>query len=323
MKHIFSSLTWAALALVASAAFAQGSTPIPAPASEPGTAGQGTEAQALVAAAARRILAEQAVSADLRYKIDAFGHVLAGTGKYLQLGAGSEKLLRLELKMQVGDQPATVQEICGPDFYWIRRDVPPAPATLGRVNLRQFRQTLALAAREQPGEIMPTGNWLVLGGLPRLIAALEQNFDFTAARADELQFPAANDGSVQRLPIWIVDGAWKPDRLAALTGGKVVEDPAELPAQLPDRVQLVLGRTSDVLPLFPYRITYLRSSAGKGFAGRAGEGVARELLSLELFNVHRKDDIDPREFEYNPGNQEVRDLTATYVQRISGETKVR
>ena len=94
-----------------------------------------------------------AIAADLRYKIDAFGHELVGTGRYLQLGAGADKLLRLELKMQVAGKPATLQEICGPDTIWVRRDVPPAAPTLGRVNLQQLRQTLARTWRRSAATI--------------------------------------------------------------------------------------------------------------------------------------------------------------------------
>jgi aspartyl-tRNA(Asn)/glutamyl-tRNA(Gln) amidotransferase subunit B len=44
---------------------------------------------------------EQAISAEMRYRIDAFGHQLVGTGSYLQFGPGAEKLIRLDLRMQV------------------------------------------------------------------------------------------------------------------------------------------------------------------------------------------------------------------------------
>ena len=145
MKHSLSSLTFATATLVISTAFAQ-VTPLatagsPAGAVTPiGIASSNQHSgQQLVAEAARRVLDEPAVAAELRYKVDAFGHQLIGTGSYLQLGRGTEKLLRLDLKMQVGDRPATLQEIRGEDFYWIRRAVPPTGATLGRVDLRQLR----------------------------------------------------------------------------------------------------------------------------------------------------------------------------------------
>src|SRR5205823_14958758 len=94
--------------------------------------------QQLLAEAAKRVASEPAISAELRYRIDAFGHELVGTGSYLQYGAGGDKLVRLDLRMQVGDKPATVQEIRGEESYWIRRDVPPGPPTLGRVDIHKF-----------------------------------------------------------------------------------------------------------------------------------------------------------------------------------------
>jgi hypothetical protein len=162
----------------------------------------------------------------------------------------------------------------------------------------------------------------MLGGLARLIAALEQNFRFAEPRADELQFSAADGKSLIRLPIWVVQGQWKAERLAALVGrepGKL----GPLPEQLPDRVELVLGRTEDALRLFPYRITYWHADAADAKASKEAAAAApRELLTLELFNVSRKP-IDAREFEYQPGDQEVQNLTQFYVQRYSGELKLR
>jgi hypothetical protein len=261
----------------------------------------------------------------LRYKIDAAGHVLVGTGSYLQLGAGPEKLLRLELKMHIGDLPASVLEIRGPDHYWIRRDLPPAPVTLGRVNLVSLRQSIVRGRQLAPGS-MPTSDWIMLGGLPRLLAALEQSFDFSPAAAEELKFTAADGKSIESLPIWTIEGRWKPDRLTALSVADPAKtDEAALPEQLPSRVRLILGRNTGVLPLFPYRVTYLRP-AGEG-QGRAGEGGSdpplREVVTLELFNVQRKDDLDARQFDYNPGTQEFQDLTTAYIQRLSGESKLR
>jgi hypothetical protein len=271
-----------------------------------------------VAAAARGVANEPAVSAELRYRIDAFGHVLVGSGNYLQFGASAEKLVRLDLRMQLGEKKATVQEIRGPETYWIRRDVPPNPPSLGRVDLRQLRKSLLQTAPPTGEQVLPQGDWIMLGGLARLMSALDQNFAFEEARPDELQFSSA-DGQPIRLPIWHVTGEWKPTKLAALTGNEKGQ-PGRLPEQLPDRVELVLGRTEDVLPLFPYRITYWRSSPtdGKG----ATPAPARELLTLELFNVSRRP-IDVREFEYEPGDQDVQNLTQIYAQRFASETKVR
>jgi hypothetical protein len=287
--------------------------------------------QQLVADAARRLANEPAISAELRYRIDAFGHELIGTGNYLQYtppaqtrsvsDGPADKLLRLDLRMQVGDKPATVQEVRGEESYWIRRDVPPTPPSLGRVDLRQLRKSLAQATPPSAGDVMPQGDWIMLGGLSRLMANLDQNFAFSPPKADELQFTAGDGKTVVRLPIWLVSGQWKPERLDALAEREPGKSRA-LPEQLPDRVELVLGRTEDVLPLFPYRVTYWRTPA-RGTNDKSQEPLApRELLTLEFFNVSRKK-IDAREFQYQPGDQDVQNLTPFYVQRYSGETKLR
>jgi hypothetical protein len=316
MTHRFPSLMLGCLlALFAGSVVSAQTAPSPQP---PAPAPSG---QQLVADAARRVANEPAISAELRYRIDAFGHELIGTGNYLQYGAGTDKLLRLDLRMQVGDKPATVQEVRGEESYWIRRDVPPIPPSLGRVDLRQLRKSLAQASPPSAGDVMPQGDWIMLGGLSRLMANLDQSFAFSPPTADELQFTAGDGKTVVRLPIWLVSGQWKPERLDALAEREPGKSRA-LPEQLPDRVELLLGRTEDILPLFPYRVTYWRTPS-RGKNDKSQEPLPpRELLTLEFFNVSRKK-MDPREFQYQPGDQDVQNLTPFYVQRYSGETKLR
>jgi hypothetical protein len=167
-----------------------------------------------VAAAARNVQNESALSADLRYRIDAFGHQLAGQGSYQQLGKGPEKLLRLELKIQVADQAITRQEVCGPTFYYIRRESPFAPTSLGRVNLRHVREAIARAPA--PIATNPAEVWILLGGLPRLLETLHRNFEFDEPREDALQFTTEGAKDVQSLPVLVVRGRWKKQRLEAL-----------------------------------------------------------------------------------------------------------
>src|SRR5262245_11878329 len=216
MKHRFRSLTWVVMAAAAGAVWL-----LEMEARSQGLGDRGREVvargQQLVAESARRVASEAAISAEMRYRIDAFGHELVGTGTYLQYGAGPEKLLRLDLRMQVGDKAATVQEIRGAESYWVRRDVPPSPPSLGRVDLNQLRKSIAAGTIPTAGDVLPQGEWIMLGGLARLITALDQNFSFGLPRAEELQFQAADGKSTVKLPIWVVAGEWKPDRLAALT----------------------------------------------------------------------------------------------------------
>ena len=306
MRHRFASFTWAALVAATLVTDASGQEPV-------------ASGQTLVSSAARQVAAEVAVSAEMRYRIDAFGHQLVGTGNYLQYGQGPEKLVRLDLRMQVGDKVATVQEIRGEESYWVRRDVPPAAPTLGRVDLRQLRKSITQSNSLGEADVLPQGDWIMLGGLARVLSALEANFQFGEPRSDEVKFMAADGKSEVRLPIWVTSGQWKPERLEALTA-RAHGKKGALPEQLPDRVEVVLGRTEDVLPLFPFRITYWRTTATDKSAKEQAQ--PRELLTLELFNVSRKR-IDPLEFQYQPGDQDVQNLTPFYVQRLNGDTKVR
>jgi hypothetical protein len=285
-----------------------------------GVRGQETAGgQQLLAEAVRRVDQETAIAADLRYRVDAFGRQLLGTGTYLQCGAGPQRRLRVDLRMQVGERPATLQEIRGPDYYWIRKEVPPAAATLGRVDLVQLSRALRPTDEPTGLEVTPRQNWILLGGLPRLLAALERSFEFSEAKQDEVQITTG--GQQQRLPIWVLEGRWKPARLAALTG-RAPGMGGRLPEQLPDRAQVVLDRSDQSLRLFPYRISYWRAAQVAPGASRGSE-QDQELLALELFNVRRIGAVNPREFQYSAGEQEVLDLTTAYIQQLGGERKLR
>lgn len=296
-------------------------------AQEPATSGAGqgatTAGNALVAAAARSVQAEPSVQAQIRYRIDANGQNLLGNGLYLQLGDGPEKLLRFDLKLQVGQRTAALQQISGQQYYWIRRDLPPANHKVSRVNLRSIRQAITKqhATEDRDADLtgIPSSSpaddaWLLLGGLPALLEGLQRNFDFGVARAGEIDLPATASTGPARLPVWAVSGVWKKDRWDALNGASA-KNKKLVPPELPVRVDLVLGRSERSFNLFPYRVFYY----GRNSQGRAGEGGAINLnpmVSMELFNVQPAAELDPRDFDYNPGEQEVEDLTQAYLVKL-------
>lgn len=286
-------------------------------------AGQGTTAgNALVAAAARRVQAEPSVQAQIRYRIDAHGQNLLGNGLYLQLGDGPEKLLRFDLKLQVGQRTAALQQISGQQYYWVRRDLPPANHKVSRVNLRSIRQAIAKQHADDDRDSDLSGipmnspaddAWLLLGGLPALLEGLHLNFEFGTARAGEIELPATVSSGPTRLPVWAVSGVWKKDRWDALTAAGVKNKKLP-PPELPVRVDLVLGRTERSFQLFPYRVFYYTRNTNSG----AGEGAVNltPMVSMELFNVQPAAELDPRDFDYNPGEQEVEDLTQAYLVKL-------
>ena len=116
-------------------------------------------------------------------------------------------------------------------------------------------------------------------------------------------------------------GQWKPERLDRAWPSASQANRAMLPEQLPDRVEFVLGRTEDVLPLFPYRMTYWRTPAPHNDKSQEPLVAARAVDAGVVQCLAKT--IDAREFQYQPGDQEVQNLTQFYVQRYSGETKLR
>jgi hypothetical protein len=270
----------------------------------------------VVAAAAQKVQAIDGLSADLRCRIEAFGHSLAGQGSYQQLGPGPEKLLRMELKVQADDQAITRLEVCGPTYCYIRQESPLHKTPLARVNLRTLRQ--AISRLPEPIARNPAPAWIQLGGLPRLLDSLEQNFTFAAPRGDELQFVTADGKRVEKLPVIVVSGTWKEDKLEALSSAKGKRSES---TQIPARVELILGRADQQPALFPYRITYYAAPQGNAKEVAPADSADQVLFMLELFNVQPRRDLDPAAFEYLPGDQEVADLTGVYLERLGLKSK--
>jgi len=267
------------------------------------------------------------LAAELRYRIDAFGQQLVGAGSYLQAVVDGDRLLKLELQTRVGNRPATLIEVRGrskldeaSDFYWVRRDVPPEPPKVWRVNLRDLRSAEMTPPEPSspPGALAGVSS--MLGGLPQLLASLDQNFAFDAPTADELQFRGA-DGQAKAVPVWKLTGRWKSERLSALTGRDAAKS-SEIPEQLPQRVELILNRSQAIPPLFPCRITFWRAAGKKGKQPAAGSGQ-RELLTLEFFHIDPQAKIELAQFSFNAGDADVENRTERYKQRFSGGTVLR
>lgn len=260
------------------------------------TAGREQEAaaangQELVAESAEAVFGQSSISAGLRYRIDIFEQQLLGSGNYWQLGYADHKKSRLELKIQIGEHLSSVRQTCDGRFLWVHRDLP-GGTVLIRYDLRRIREALAQSQTTPATSV--DANWMALGGLSKLLDGLSGNFEFGVAEANQLQ----------EVPVWVIEGRWRPERLASLVpewreailAGEQVPV-AQLPAQLPERVRVVLGRDDR----FPYRIEYLRRDENDQW---------KEILTMEFFEV-RLGGIPPRRelFVYEPGDQEYFDHT--------------
>ena len=269
-----------------------------------------TDGNKLVAEAARHVFRQKAIEAKVRQRVMVFGQEVVGGGEYAQLSVGQQNLLRLEMKMQVGPQPATLLQVSGSRDLWIRRQVPPAPPRLEHVNLTRLRN--ALSRLDEEGKSIPSENWILLGGLSKLVESLHRNFNFALPK----------DSRIGDQPVLVLRGELKPERLKELqreSGGKKREEEPST-EQLPTAVILTLARADQPLPHFPYRIEYLRQLSEKELKAESAQDKDRptevSLSIIEFYEVRSPSGLDPQMFEFDPGDEESEDRTQSYVRKL-------
>ncbi|HJN10638.1 MAG TPA: hypothetical protein QF564_18270 [Pirellulaceae bacterium] len=253
----------------------------------------------LIAAAGANLARLPALEAKLRQRVRLFGHELVGSGIYQQMPAGRQRMMRLELKMDVAGQVTSFQQISNGTTLWIRRDSGD-DQSLEYINLRRIRQALDKQTGTQT--MSPLGNWFALGGLDQLLHELSRNFEFTEPTPSQI-------GTV---PVWELSGEWKPDALKQF-GVTAAE---KLPSHLPQIVRVTLGRDQQ-LPLFPYRIEYGRRS-NKTEVGSSSSGAASyvAIAAMDLHGVQHRPDLAAQHFRFQPNEQEVVDVTQRYLSRL-------
>jgi hypothetical protein len=251
----------------------------------------------VVLQSARNLYDRHALEAEFRYRIEAYDRTLVGSGRYVQSGLGPEKLFRLEMNTQLEDRKATFLTVCGKRYLWIRRDLGPDRQSLARIDLRRLRQATQAAGPPLADDPSPT--WLGIVSLPKMLGTIGGWFVFKPAQEAML-----GDRKVLQLR-GVVNAEMRDNLLgAADKKGRGRE-------QIPDAVQLTLG-TDQALPLFPYRIEYLKAPKGKG-----GDPTALQpMLTLDFYSAKVPSDIDPAQFEYFPGDQEVEDRTRLFLERL-------
>jgi outer membrane lipoprotein-sorting protein len=276
-----------------------------------------------VAAATNQL---QSVQARIRYRANLFGTQNVGAGLYLQQGIGEDRKFRLELKTAIGEQKLlTFQQVCDGKFLWQYRDsfnkqgpdklAPAKPGddaadrpTITRIDLVKVRQTLQDSDRKFTSNAL---GQLAFGGLPKLLDGLQKSFRFNRVEA----------GHLDTLPVWTAVGSWSPEGIAFLS--KDLADQAAhdqplnlklLPPQLPEQVWLYVGQDD----LFPYRIEYRRRT-GQGRGGETGQGEMVPIVTVEFYEVRLNAPINPHEFDYQPGNADIVDNTASYIKEAQGK----
>jgi hypothetical protein len=255
-------------------------------------AGQPPHGQWLVGRAVRELVKQESLQAEIRQQVDLYGHHLVGVGRYRQFFVAGEQRLRLELKLQLGEQVSTLTQVADGRHFWTRLDMP-EETTLSRIDLRRVKEQVW--QRTSSGLLAESSMWMALGGLPKLLQGLESHFEFSPPQAAHWK----------KKPVWVTEGTWKPALLKHHW-----ETSKSIPEYIPRRVQLVLGRDSEV-PLFPYRIRFWRS-----VEVLAEDTSIRPMVTLEFHRITRPTFFTRSMFEYKRGDQVVIDRTDTFLKHL-------
>jgi len=255
-----------------------------------------TAAQKLLREALIALESHRSVSAKIHQEIDLFGQQLIGNGIYRQ-GPPESRWMLLDLKIKVDENDWTIQQRCDGETYWQCRSVGGERTEVSRVDIARLRNRRE-AWQAQWGQTSLLG----MGGLPKLLVALDQAFEFkTVANA-----------TFERQPVYALRGEWRLDRLARWLPDQkdaiVAGQPAnltKLPAPIPDHVFVLLGRDD----LFPCRIKYGRDAPNVN-------GESRTVVAMNFDSVVFDQPVDAGEFKFDPGTTPVADYTETYLNQL-------
>jgi hypothetical protein len=252
------------------------------------------KADQLLAQSLAQLARYDSVSAKIRQQIDLNGYELIGDGLYLQSTSGNDLLLRMELKVQVAGQLCSSLQVSDGRQLWIEEQRC-TERTVQRVDVREVANALRKA---KPRLEELGGGRLPLGGLPEWLHSLEVNF----------QFVYGGERVLEGVPVSMLVGSWRKDRLLEMLpkqkeqieAGKPA-DLSEIPAHLPQEVVLLLGSDD----YFPYLIDYRRYQP----ATMTSSPEPRSLLRVQIYEVRIGGPIDLRQFVYQAGQVDVTDAT--------------
>ncbi len=261
----------------------------------------------------------QSVAARIRSEAQLYRQHVVGSGTYIQ-GPPKPGAWRLELRMQTGDGATSLVQVCDGQQLWIYRQASERPtlervdtATVSAALLRRAKETSDPNGKPAPGIVAGLG--LGYGGLPRLLHMLAESFEFQSFTESQLE----------GLPVLILVGTWNPamltvllpDQQGAIEAGQGA-NLSKLPAHIPDRVTLYLGRDD----LFPYRLEYHRDHPGeKEWELVPPERRGQPIVKLEWFEVRFNPPLAREQFYFNPGDTKYEDATKRYLEGLGLPTE--
>jgi hypothetical protein len=253
-----------------------------------GAAAPGQNSPAMVLKNARtQMLTSTSISARVVEKVEILDKSYKAEGRYLQTALKpNDWHMRMELVVKIGDAGGAMLEVCDGEVLWTRLEV-----DLGRKkDKKDIRE--ASVTRRNVAEIMSAARKLGdpkyesaliaslgLGGLPALLAAIEQDMEFTEV----------SEATLRDRPMTVVHGAWSAAFSQKITGAPAGQAKSSLlPAFIPDAVRIYIDRETG----FPHRILYLKKLVGRD--------VLKPLLTLDFLDISLNEPINPAEFDYKP-----------------------
>lgn len=227
----------------------------------------------------------RSVQATLYQVVNINGQPLKLTGRYANAGLK----LRLELATELpGGAKGSLLEVCDGNVLWSQLQL----LDSRRVTRRDIRQILAaVSAGDSRPEAILTAE-LGLGGLPGLLAGLQQQLEF-----ESLERITESDREMV-----VIRARWKPDALTKLG----LKPDQATPEYIPDFVRLWFDAETQV----PVKIDYLKKAADKL--------PERAIVSLQFRDVVLDQAVDESLFLFVPPEDVVpEDITRAYVEQIT------
>src|SRR5262249_31972697 len=197
----------------------------------------------------------KSVSARIVETVAVFDKSFKVEGRYLQTALRTNDWhMRLEMAVKVGESSGSLLEVCDGSILWVRTEIDSGRrkskdaeeeetgASMARRNVSEI-MAAARKAGDQKSETALIASF-GLGGLPGLIAAIEQDMKFTAVKQERLS----------ERPVFVVQGSWNEAFLQrARRPGAPAVSTLMMPT-VPDSVRIYV----DCETGFPHRLTYLK-----------------------------------------------------------------
>ncbi len=231
----------------------------------------------------------KSIRADIQEVIDLAGKPITLNGSYV---SGPELRLRIEFAFSLPDAATgSMLEVCdGQTLYSYLR-----LGDSARCTRREVRKILNAAHVHGVDLLSDRSNDLGLGGLPGLIASLQNSMDFENPERM----------TIEGHELVVLAGSWNKEFLARWN------DKKPIPAGIPDAVKVWIRRDVN----FPVRFVYSK---------RNRNGESQPQVQIEFRNVRFNERVDEKEFLYIPREDLVpEDTTRRYIEQIIRQSESR